>query len=674
VVSPQAGLPWPLGATLQGEGVNFALYSAHAEAVELCLYAPDGTSEIGRYRVEHQTDQVWHIFLPGVVAGQRYGYRVYGPYDPPSGSRFNHHKLLIDPYARLWDRPLFWADPMEGHQLGPIDQESTFDPRDNGASMVKGVVAGDDGFDWAEDRLPVIPRSETIIYELHVKGFTQTHPEVPEALRGTFLGLVEPAPLEHLTHLGINSVELLPVMAFLDEPIARLRGLSNYWGYNTLGFFLPDSRYAVRSAPIEFKQMVKRLHEAGIEVILDIVLNHTAEGDHAGPILSFRGIDNQAYYRLRPDGTGVYDNPTGTGNALDFSNPRVVQFAMDCLRYWATEYHIDGFRFDLATILARGRDGAFTPDAGFLTAVQQDPVLQKLKLIAEPWDCCGYHVGGFPPGWSEWNDRSRNDLRRYILRRDIGPAAFADRLAGSSDLFRHDGRGPLASVNFVTAHDGFTLQDLVSYEGKHNEANGEDNRDGDNQGYGWNLGVEGPTDDPAILEGRGRLKRLLLSALLACRGVPMLSMGDELGRTQFGNNNAWCQDSPLSWIDWSTQDREMIDFVCRLVEMRKAEPLLRDANWLDDASVIWLAPGGGRMCGPEWQDPWCRGLGMVLNDGDGRGRFAVLFNARDHSTHFNLEDGFWQVVLSSADEMPFEITGRVELPAFSAVFARNEAP
>jgi glycogen operon protein len=649
-VALQPGRPFPLGPEWTGEGTNFALYSTTAERVDLCLYGDDGVTETARLELPECTDQIWHGFAPGIGPGQRYGYRVAGAYEPARGLRFNPAKLLLDPYARAWDRALLWADPALGHQVGDIDCEPVFDPRDNGRDMAKGIVTGPDSFDWGDDYRPETPLAEMIIYELHVKGFTQCHPAVPPALRGTYLGLAHDASIDHLRRLGITAVELLPVMGFVDEPIIRQRGFTNYWGYNTLGFFVPDRRYAVCDASAEFKTMVKVLHAAGIEVILDVVFNHTAEGDYAGPTLSFRGIDNPGYYRLRPDDPGRYENPTGTGNALDLSRPAVLRLVMDSLRWWVSEYRVDGFRFDLATVLARDAAGAFDPRAGFFAAIGQDPVLQSVKLIAEPWDIGpgGWQVGRFPPGWSEWNDRSRDDLRRFFLARDRGPAALADRLAGSSDLFRHDGRSPLASVNFVTAHDGFTLADLVTYSVKRNAGNGEGNRDGTDANHGWNAGVEGPSDDPAIIQRRQGLQRCLLAALLVCRGVPMLSMGDELGRSQDGNNNAWCRDDATSWLDWSTGDQDLADFTARMIGVRRQYPALRGRDWLDDRSVEWLDGSGARMSGDRWQDPACGLLGLLHKGADLESDLLLLFNGGRDAARFVLPDGAWKVVIDSA--------------------------
>ena len=639
------GAQFPLGATCAADGTNFALYSSTAERVELCLYGEDGTTETARLALEERTDQVWHGFLPGCRPGQRYGYRVHGPYDPRRGLRFNPAKLLLDPYAVAWDRDFAWADPALGHQLGLPDQEPVFDPRDNGAAMAKAVVSGPHEFDWGDDRRAATPLADTIVYELHVKGFTQCHPAIPPAERGTYLGLAHPAAIGHLQRLGVTAVELLPVMGFIDEPVARARGLVNYWGYNTIGFFLPDRRYAMADARAEFKAMVRALHRAGIEVILDVVFNHTGEGDHAGPIVSFRGIDNPGYYRLIPGNPARYDNPTGTGNALDLSRPAVLQLVMDSLRWWAGEYRVDGFRFDLATVLARRQDGAFDPAAPFLAAIRQDPLLGRLKLIAEPWDIGpgGWQVGRFPPGWSEWNDRSRDQLRRFFLPRDVPVAALADRLAGSSDLFRHDGRSALAGVNFVAAHDGFTLADLVTYEAKRNQGNGEGNRDGTDANHGWNAGIEGPSGDPAIVERRAVLRRSLLATLIACRGVPMLSMGDELGRSQGGNNNAWCRDDATSWLDWASGDEALAGFVDELIRFRRSHPALGSPRWLDPGDVEWLDAGGGAMAGDRWHDGGVRALGLHY----AAAGLLLLFNGGPAPVAFALPPGDWRVALDT---------------------------
>jgi len=657
------GRPWPLGAHWTGEGVNFALFSANAEAVELCLYDETGAVETARWPLA-SADQIWRGFLPGAAPGQRYGYRVHGPFDPAAGHRFNPNKLLLDPYAKAWDRPFRRIDQAHGHHLGAPEAEAGFDAQDTGAFMVKAIVCGDDGFDWGLDRPPATDLADSVIYELHVKGFTKLHPEVPSELRGTYLGLVEPAPIAHLERLGVTAVELLPVMGFVDEPLLGPRGLVNYWGYNTLGFFVPDDRYAVTDPRAEFKTMVKRLHAAGIEVILDVVYNHTGEGDRAGPILSFRGIDNASYYRLRH---GHYENPTGTGNALDLRRPAVLRLVMDSLRWWMTEYRIDGFRFDLATVLARVPTD-FSAEAPFLAALRQDPVLARAKLIAEPWDVHGLHTGGFPPGWSEWNDGFRDDVRRFFLSRTVGRGALAHRLAGSSGRFHHGGRTPQASVNFVTAHDGFTLDDLVTFEQKRNEANGDRNRDGADNNHGWNAGIEGPSDDPAIRARRAALKRALLSVLLLSMGVPMLSMGDELGRSQAGNNNAWCQDNEMSWLDWSKADPSLIEFVAALTALRRDHPVLRRDRWLDGKDVTWLDRYGAVLDGAAWEEGDAV-LGMRLHAAEGEGSDLMLFvNGELEPADVALPAGEWHLELASGGDGG--LLGPSSVQVFSLVGSR----
>ncbi|HWK47360.1 MAG TPA: glycogen debranching protein GlgX [Stellaceae bacterium] len=651
------GRPWPLGASLVEGGINFALFSAHATAVELCLYAADGATETARLPLGGPTDQVWHGFVPGLGPGQRYGYRVHGPYDPAAGDRFNANKLLLDPYARAFDRELRWADPALGHQIGEPDQEPGFDARDNGPGMAKVVVQGPDGFDWGDDAPPRIAWRDTVIYEAHVKGLTMRHPDLSEAERGSYAGLGAAPMLAHLKRLGVTTLEILPIHAFIDEPMLRRTGLVNYWGYNTIGFFMPDPRYGTAE---QLKGAIKRLHAAGIEIVLDVVFNHTGEGDHAGPTLAFRGIDNRSYYRLSPNDPSRYDNPTGTGNALDFTQPRVVQLVMDSLRYWVEEFHIDGFRFDLATTLAREANG-FDPGAGLLDAIRQDPVLAPVKLIAEPWDIGpgGYQVGRFPPGWAEWNDKSRDDIRRFWLTGDVGIGALAQRLAGSSELFRHDGCSPLAGVNFITAHDGFTLDDLVTYQHKRNSANGQDNRDGTDSNWGWNAGVEGPSDDPAIKDLRARLKRSLLATLLTAQGVPMLLAGDELSHSQAGNNNAYCQDTPISWIDWSRADDGLIAFVARLIELRRLHPALRRVDWLTGGStatgepdVVWRSPGGAAMTDADWADPGLFMMDLGPVEAGPAERVLLIVNRAAHPSRYTLPVGAWRLELNTGDNAP----------------------
>ena len=545
------GLPHPLGATWDGLGVNFALFSAHATCVELCLFDPTGENEIETIELPEYTDEVWHGYLPDARPGTVYAYRVHGPYEPGNGHRFNPAKLLRDPYAKAHVGALRWRPELFGYVVGHPDTDLVREERHCAPFMpICGVV--DPSFTGGRDQRPRVPWNRTIFYELHAKGFTKLHPAVPEALRGTFGGLATKDVVDYLKALGITSVELLPVQTFVDDSHLQGKDLSNYWGYNTVGFFAPHPAYSsgTTGGHSEFKAMVAHLHDAGLEVILDVVYNHTAEGNELGPTLSFRGIDNASYYRLLPDNRRFYINDTGTGNTLNLSHPRVLQMVTDSLRYWATEMHVDGFRFDLATILGREAHG-FDEGNGFLDSCRQDPILSDLKLIAEPWDCGpgGYQVGGFPPGWAEWNDRFR-DMVRAFWKGDAAPAELAQRLCASAAKFHRRGRKPWASVNFVTAHDGFTLADLVSYNHKHNEANGEDNRDGHSHNYSWNCGVEGATDDAEISALRERQKRNILATLILSQGSPMILAGDEFGRTQHGNNNAYCQDNEVSWVDW----------------------------------------------------------------------------------------------------------------------------
>ena len=649
------GRPYPLGSTWDGEGVNFALYSEHAERVELCLYDATGKRETQRVPLPEQTDMVWHGYLPESRPGQLYGYRVYGPYDPEHGHRFNHHKLLLDPYGKQTYGAIRWSDSHFGYRIGHKSEDLSFDRRDDGPGMPKNRVI-DSAFTWGSDTAPRIPWHQTLIYELHVKGFTMCHPDVPPHLRGTYAGLATAPIIEYLTRLGITSIELMPVHSFVDDRALVERGLRNYWGYNSIGFFALEPRYMASSTINEFKTMVKTLHSAGLEVILDVVYNHTAEGNHLGPTLSLKGIDNSTYYRLVPDNQRYYIDYTGTGNTLNMRHPRVLQLIMDSLRYWVLEMHVDGFRFDLAATLARelhevDRLGAF------LDIIHQDPVLSQVKLIAEPWDLGegGYQVGNFPVGWAEWNDRYRDTVRSY-WKGDSGLLGdLAYRITGSSDLYAHSGRRPYASINFVTAHDGFTLQDLVSYNEKHNEANGEDNRDGNNDNRSWNCGVEGPTDNPDILALRAKQKRNLLATLLLSQGVPMLYAGDAIGHTQHGNNNAYCQDNPTSWINWtlSPEDRDLLAFAQRVITLRKRHPVfhrrrffqgrpIKGANVKD---VSWLNPSGNEMTEDEWRDPGLNCVGMFLSgqgldETDERGRklmdesFLVLLNAHHEDVAF----------------------------------------
>ncbi len=667
------GRPYPLGATWDGMGVNFALFSEHAQRVELCLFDGKGRREIQRIPLQEQTDQVWHGYLPEARPGLLYGYRVHGPYQPEQGHRFNPNKLLLDPYAKDIHGELRWSDAHFGYRIGSKREDLSFDRRNNASGMPKCRVI-DPAFTWGDDRPPNTPWHDTVIYELHVKGLSHLHPEVPPRLRGTYAGLASEPVIDHFKHLGVTAVELMPVHALVDDRHLVARGLRNYWGYNSIGFFAPDSRYSASGHISEFKTMVKSLHAAGIEVILDVVYNHTAEGNQWGPTLSFRGIDNAAYYRLMPDGPRHYMDYTGCGNTLNMMHPRVLQLIMDSLRYWVLDMHVDGFRFDLAAALARelrevDRLGAF------FDIIHQDPVLSQVKLIAEPWDLGegGYQVGNFPIGWTEWNGQYRDAIRSYWQGEGGRIGELAYRLTGSSDLYEHGGRKPYASINFITAHDGFTLQDLVSYNEKHNEANGEDNRDGESHNRSWNCGVEGATDDPKILALRARQKRNLLATLLLSQGVPMILAGDEMGRSQDGNNNAYCQDSDLSWMDWklTSEQSEFMAFVRHLLSLRRAHPTFRRRRFFegrriygkDIKDIVWLNPDGREMSDEQWNHAFARCLGVYLagsaiDERDERGcyvsddDFLMLFNAHHEALPFQLPDfngGLgWRLLIDTA--------------------------
>jgi glycogen operon protein len=619
------GSPSPLGAHWDGTGTNFALWSGGAQAVDLCLFDADGTEH--RHRLQESTHQIWHARLPGIGPGQRYGYRVHGPYDPSQGLRYNPAKLLLDPYTRAVDGQLTLDGSLFGYR-GDNPDTRTPDDRDSAPHVPRGVVIYD-SFPWEGDRPPATSWADTVIYELHVKGATMGHPDVPPGLRGTYAGLAHPAFIEHLTSLGVTAVELLPVHHFVSEPHLLRRGLTNYWGYNTLGYFAPHAAYSSAGSAggqvTEFKAMVKALHAAGIEVLLDVVYNHTAEGDHSGPTLSFKGIDNRAYYRLRGGDGSRYTDYTGCGNTLDVRRPTVLALLMDSLRYWVTEMHVDGFRFDLASALARSMHDVDRLSA-FFDVVHQDPVVSRVKLIAEPWDVGegGYQVGNFPPPWTEWNGKYRDTVRDVWSGAQVGVRDLAYRLTGSSDLYRSDGRRPFASINFVTAHDGFTLADLVTYQKKRNEANGEDNRDGESHNRNWNCGVEGPTDDPAVQALRARQARNHLATLLLSTGVPMLTAGDELGRTQLGNNNAYCQDNEVSWIDWKDVDEDLLAFVRRMVQLRRSSPALRQEAFFEGhelratggtRDLAWFNPAGAQLTTSDWFDTGLKTVGMYL---DGR--------------------------------------------------------
>ena len=678
-VQTRPGRPYPLGATWDGTGVNFALFSEHATAVSLCLFeATDPSRETHRIPVTERTDQIWHLYLPEARPGLLYGYRVDGPYLPGAGHRFNPAKVLLDPYAKAIAGQLIWNDALLGYRADDADDSGAPDPRDS-ASFVPKCVVVETAFSWGDDRLLRTPWHETVIYEVHVKGFTARHPQIPPALRGTYAGLASPPALDHLRRLGVTAVELLPVHHAVNERHLEKLGLSNYWGYNSIGFFAPDSRFAstgIRGEQVaEFKTMIKRLHEVGIEVILDVVYNHTAEGNHRGPTLCFRGIDNRAYYRLEMMDRTYYRDYTGCGNTLDLTHPRSLQLLMDSLRYWVLDMHVDGFRFDLASALARELHDVDRLSS-FFDVIHQDPVISQVKLIAEPWDLGegGYQVGNFPPGWAEWNGRYRDTIRRY-WKGDPGQVAeLAYRLTGSSDLYEQGGRRPYASINFVTAHDGFTLADLVTYTEKRNEANGEDNRDGSNENYSTNDGVEGPTDDPAVCTLRERRQRTFLATLLLSQGVPMLTGGDELGRSQGGNNNAYCQDSELTWFAWppTAAAESLLDFTRRLIRLRLDHPVFRRRRFFQGRRIrgsavkdlSWFQADGREMTDEEWNDGQSRLLGLQLagdaiEEIDDEGHpvrdetFLILLNAHENAEPFLLPASVpraeWEVVLDTRD-------------------------
>jgi len=651
------GRPHPLGATWDGEGVNFALFSAHAEKVELCLFDRSGNREELRIILPEYTDEVWHAYLPDARPNLLYGYRVYGPYDPSNGHRFNSNKLLIDPYARSLHGRLRWSDALFGYRVGSQRADLSFDRRDNARQIPKCRVV-EPAFTWGGDRRPLIPWEETVILELHVRGITIKHPDVDPVHRGTFAGLASPAMIDYLVELGVTTVELMPIHASVDDRHLIEQGLANYWGYNSIAYFAPDPRLLATNSIAGFKTLVKRLHDAGIEVILDVVYNHSGEGNHLGPTLSFRGIDNASYYQLDAD-RRFYHDFTGTGNTLNLDHPRVLQLVMESLRYWALEMHVDGFRFDLCTALAR-ENGDYGQGSSFFDAIRQDPVMAGVKLIAEPWDLgpYGYQLGNFPPGWAEWNGHYRDTLRRFWKGDEGLVADLASRVAGSSDIFGYRGRRPWASINFITVHDGFTVQDLVSYNDKHNEANGEDNRDGSDADFSSNYGVEGPTCDPDIVAVRDRQKRNLLATLLLSLGVPMLLAGDEIGRTQRGNNNAYCQDNEISWFDWEHirhEDADLARFVRYLIHLRRehrvfSRPRFLRGEVLSEAGVkdiTWVTPSGKEAIAEDWNNPVALSLGYVLSGAAGEfftpggqrdidESFLVMMNAYHEGLDFHI--------------------------------------
>ncbi|QTE28306.1 glycogen debranching protein GlgX [Pengzhenrongella sicca] len=682
------GHPNPLGATYDGAGTNFALFSEAADRVELCLIDEDGTET--RIELREVDGFVWHCYLPGLPPGQRYGYRVHGPFDPANGNRCNPNKLLLDPYAKAIDGMIDGDQSLFSYDFDDPDKRND---EDSAAHTMKSVVINP-YFDWGHDRPPAHEYHESIIYEAHVKGLSQQHPDVPATIRGTFAGMAHPAIIDHLTALGVTAVELMPVHQFVNDPNLVEKGLSNYWGYNTIGFFAPHNAYSAYEHPgqqvQEFKSMVKALHAADIEVILDVVYNHTAEGNHMGPTLSFRGIDNAAYYRLVDADKAHYFDTTGTGNSLLMRHPHVLQLIMDSLRYWVTEMHVDGFRFDLASTLARQFHEVDRLSA-FFDMVQQDPIISQVKLIAEPWDLGdgGYQVGGFPPLWSEWNGDYRDTVRDFWRGEPSTLAEFASRITGSSDLYEHTGRKPIASVNFITAHDGFTLADLVSYNEKHNDANGEGGNDGENHNRSWNSGAEGPTDDPAVLALRAGQQRNFLTTLLLSQGVPMLAHGDELGRTQLGNNNVYAQDNELAWIDWSLDEprQALLEFTRTLIHLRREHPVLRRRRFFagdtdDDAAtlgdIMWFNPSGNVMKKESWQEYHAKSVMVFLNgeaigEPDPRGEpivddsFLVMFNASEQDITFTIPPGTFGVEWTSVLDTDHNVTGDAPISAAATV-------
>jgi isoamylase len=670
------GIPHPLGATWDGQGVNFALFAENATGVELCLFDKRmGETQTTTIQMTERTHQMYHCYLPEVKPGQLYGYRVHGPYDPANGHRFNPAKLLIDPYARAIAGTIEWNDTLFGYEVGDKDEDFKISNTDSAPFIPKSVVI-DNAFDWQGDKAPKIPYHRSIIYETHVKGFTRLHPEVPKEIQGTYAAMGHPVTIEHLKKLGITAVELLPVHHFVADRHLVEKGLTNYWGYNSIGFFAPDVRYCSSGLQgeqvTEFKTMVKELHKAGIEVILDVVYNHTAEGNHLGPMLSFKGVDNVSYYRLMDD-KRYYNDYTGTGNTLRANIPSVLRLLMDSLRYWIQEMHVDGFRFDLASALARELHEV-NKLSSFFDVIHQDPVISQVKLIAEPWDIGegGYQVGNFPPGWTEWNGKYRDCIRDYWRGADSMLGEFAARFTGSPDLYQGDYRRPTASINFITAHDGFTLNDLVSYNEKHNEANGEENKDGESHNRSWNCGAEGPTKKKEVLSLRQRQKRNLLTTLFLSQGVPMLLAGDEMSRTQNGNNNAYCQDNEISWVNWENADQELIEFTRKVIEMRSQHPAFCRRKWFQGIpikgvgveDIAWFLPDGTEMSDEHWNTSFAKSLGIYLNGRDIHmvtptgdpvmdDSFYIIFNAHDEALDYTLPPEKygkqWKKILNTFD-------------------------
>ena len=675
------GKPYPLGATWDGQGVNFALFSENASGVDLCLFeTPDNETERMRIRMTEQTDYVWHCYIPGILPGQLYGYRVYGAFEPEMGHRFNPNKLLLDPYAKAISGRIEWSNAMFGYPVTDADpdRDLLIDAEDSASGMNKSVVV-DTAFDWGDDKKPSTPLHDSIIYELHVKGFTKQHPDIDPKMRGTYAGLGSPQAIEYLKSLGVTTVELLPVHQFVNDKTLVDKGLSNYWGYNSIGYFAPYSEYSssgtLGEQVREFKSMVKAMHTAGIEVILDVVYNHTAEGNHFGPTLSFKGIDNVSYYRLVNNDPRYYMDYTGTGNTLNMLHPRSLQLVMDSLRYWITEMHVDGFRFDLAATLARGLHEVGRLSS-FLDIIHQDPIISQVKLIAEPWDIGegGYQVGNFPVGWAEWNGKYRDAVRKFWKGDESQVAELAYRLSGSSDLYQHNGRSPYASVNFVVAHDGFTLNDLVSYNEKHNEANGEDNNDGESNNNSWNCGAEGPTDDPAVIELREKQKRNFLATLLLSQGVPMICGGDEFGRSQRGNNNAYCQDNEISWFDWNwnEENHNLFEFSRWLIRLRKEFPVLHKRKFFQGRSIRgsgvsdirWIRADGQDMTEEEWNAAYVRSIGMLLNGQAMLDEFTAHGERIKDDVVLLLFNGYWET-------LPFVLPGKPAEPAWEVIIDTN---
>jgi isoamylase len=699
------GSPFPLGATWDGEGVNFALYAENAFGIELCLFnSPEEKTESHKIRIEERTHHVWHTYIPGLKPGQLYGYRVHGPYEPQNGHRFNPNKFLIDPYAKATSGTIQWHDSLFGYELGNADMDISFSHIDSVPFMPRSVVINEN-FDWQGDKFPRIPYHKTIIYELHVKGFTKLFDQIPEELRGSYAALAHPATIKYFKELGITAVEMMPIHYFISDRHLMESNKTNYWGYNSIGFFAPDARYASNGVlgeqVFEFKNMVKELHKEGIEVILDVVYNHTGEGNHLGPTVCFRGVDNASYYRLMDD-KRYYKDYTGTGNTLNANLPNVLRLIMDSLRYWILEMHVDGFRFDLAATLARELHEVDRLSS-FFDIIHQDPVISQAKLIAEPWDIGegGYMVGNFPPGWAEWNGKYRDCMRDYWRGANSMLSEFAARFTGSSDLYKNDYRHPTASVNFITAHDGFTLNDLVSYNEKHNLANGEDNNDGESHNRSWNCGVEGETDDPAIKALRERQKRNFLTTLFLSQGVPMLSAGDELGRTQNGNNNAYCHDSELSWINWEKADKDLLEFTKKLIHLYKEHNVFSRRDWFKGQSIKggglhdigWFSPEGKEMTEENWKQDFAKALGVYLNghgihamDYNGEpiidDSFYVIFNAHNEPLIYKLPPPIygnnWVKILDTSKNLVSEKGGRgykansrIKVDGFSVVLLKQ---